>query len=243
MNIRRVFSGHRTESQILVAFVLLLTVGFTFAKAASEVMEGDTLGIDRALLLMLRVPGRSASPIGPKWLLEAVIDVTALGSTTVLTILTTAATGYLLAARKPVTAVFTVAAVSVGALTGTTLKAAYARARPDIVHHFVGTHSASFPSGHAMNSAIVYLTLAILVSRNTSERRVRTYLVSAAITLTTAVGFSRVYLGVHWPTDVAAGWSVGGLWAILCSLVAKKLQSRGRIKPSRQHSASSVPHL
>ena len=118
-------------------------------------------------------------------------------------------------------------------MLGALLKWFYARTRPDIVEQLVGHHSASFPSGHSMNSAVVYLTLAVLVARSAQDRAVRRYLISVAIALTLAVGFSRVYLGVHWPTDVVAGWTVGGVWAVLCSLVAKSLQSKRKIeKPS-----------
>ena len=223
-------SNHRSESRILLGFVTLLAAVFAFAKAASEVSEGDTLAIDRLILMALRSRGNPSVPIGPHWLPEAMIDVTALGSVAVLTIITLMAAGYLLADRKPAIAAFTVGAVGTGALLGTLLKSIYARARPDIVEHLVGTHSASFPSGHAMNSAVVYLTLAVLIARGARSRSVRRYLISVAIALTLAVGFSRVYLGVHWPTDVVAGWGVGGIWAICCSLLAKALQSRQRIE-------------
>ena len=228
------FSHHRIESRILLAFVGLLVIIFTFAKAAAEVSEGDTLVVDRFLLMALRTPGNPALPIGPRWLTESLIDVTALGGVTVLTLITCLATGYLVAARKPAIAAFTATAVGTGAVMGTLLKAFYERARPDIVEHLVGTHSASFPSGHAMNSAIVYLTLAVLVARSSESRSVRRYLILVAILLTLAVGFSRVYLGVHWPTDVVAGWTVGGVWAILSSLVAKRLQAQYKVEKPGQ---------
>jgi undecaprenyl-diphosphatase len=222
--------NHRVESRILLLFVAVLIGIFAFAKAASEVLEGDTLALDRAVLLALRVPAHPSIPIGPPWLMEAMVDLTALGSVTVLTLITALAAGYLLAARKPAIAAYTVTAVGMGALLGALLKSIYARARPDIVEHLVGTHSASFPSGHAMNSAVVYLTLAVLISRSTRDHAVRRYLISVAILLTLAVGFSRVYLGVHWPTDVVAGWCVGGIWAMLCSRLAKSLQVKNKIE-------------
>ena len=221
---------HRVESRILVLFLVLLVAGCAFAKAASEVLEGDTLAVDRAILLGLRQPDNLAVPIGPSWLPEAMADLTALGSVTVLTIITALAAGYLIAERKPAIAAFTVAAVGSGAALGALLKWTYARARPDIVEQLVGHHSASFPSGHSMNSAVVYLTLAVLVARSSQDPAARRYLISIAIALTLTIGFSRVYLGVHWPTDVAAGWAVGGTWAALCSLVARSLQARHKIE-------------
>lgn len=83
-----------------------------------------------------------------------------------------------------------------------------------------------------MNSAIVYLTLAVLIARSSESRPVRRYLICVAIGLTLIIGFSRVYLGVHWPTDIVAGWTVGGVWAILCSLVAKRLQANEKVEKS-----------
>lgn len=224
------FSRHRLESRILLLFVSALAASLLFWRAASEVLEGDTMAVDRAILLSLRTASNASVPIGPTWLHEAMVDLTALGSATVLTIITIVAAGYLIAARKPAIAAFTVSAVGAGALLGTILKLIYARSRPDIVAHLVGTHSASFPSGHAMNSAVVYLTLAVLISRTAQDRRVSAYLIAAAIGMTLSIGFSRVYLGVHWPTDVVAGWCVGGVWAMICSLVAKSLQSSKQIE-------------
>ena len=171
------------------------------------------------------------------------LDITALGGVTVLTIITALAACYLLTASKPALAMFAVGAVGGGALLGTLLKATYARTRPNVVEHLVGTYSASFPSGHAMNSAVVYLTLAILLARAQTSHGLRIYLISVAICLTLLVGLSRLYLGVHWPTDVAAGWVVGGIWAAICSIVAKKLQSTNKVEQSgrarRPHSLIS----
>jgi len=224
------FARHRVESRILLAF-LGAAIGLVLLdKVASAVVEGDPVAFDREILLALRQPGDLATPIGPHWLHQVMIDVTALGSVALLTIVTTLATGYLLAARKPWLAAFTVGAVVGGALLSTLLKFTYARTRPDIVEHLVGIDSASFPSGHAMNSAVVYLTLAVLLARAEKSVAVRRFLVSAAIALTLSVGFSRLYLGVHWPTDVAAGWIVGGLWAAACSLGAKALQRHHTIE-------------
>jgi len=235
------FSKHRVESRILLAFLGVVGGLFLLGKAASEVAEGDTLAFDRAVLLALRRADDLSTPIGPSWLREAVIDVTALGGVTVLTMITVLAAGYLIAARKPWIAAFTVGAVGGGALLGTLLKWAYARTRPDFIEHLVGVHTASFPSGHAMNSAVTYLTLAVMLSRAETSRALRRYLMSVAIMLTLMIGLSRLYLGVHWPSDVIAGWIVGGLWAAACSLVAKKLQSRRAIETATQPAAQSLP--
>lgn len=224
--LRDLLAKHRVESRILLVFLGGAVVFTLLNKVASAIVDGDPLAFDREVLLFLRQPGDPATPIGPPWLHQAMIDVTALGSTALLTIITTLVAGYLLAAKKPSLAAFTVGAVAGGATISTLLKLLYARTRPDVVEHLVGIDSASFPSGHAMNSAVTYLTLAVLLSRAEKSTTVRRYLISMAIVLTLLVGFSRLYLGVHWPTDVLAGWMIGASWAAACSLLAKRLQSR-----------------
>ena len=233
------FKGHRIDSRILIGFLILAIVGFGLMKFASEVMDGDTLAFDRWLLEGLRTAGDRSIPIGPRWLRGAMIDLTALGGTTVLTIITVLATGYLLAARKVSTALFLSGAIISGSIGSTLLKLAFARARPDLVAHLVDVHNSSFPSGHAMNSAITYLTIGTLLARAERTAAVRIYFLTAAILLTLLIGMSRVYLGVHWPSDVIAGWCVGATWAILCSLAARTLQRQHMIDPAAATPAES----
>jgi undecaprenyl-diphosphatase len=224
--LRNLLAKHRVESRILIVFLGAAALLTLLNKFASAIVDGDPLAFDREVLLLLRQPGDPATPIGPPWLHQAMIDVTALGSTALLTIITTLVAGYLLAAKKPSLAAFTIGAVAGGATISTLLKLTYARTRPDVVEHLVDIDSASFPSGHAMNSAVTYLTLAVLVSRAEKSATVRRYLISMALVVTLLVGFSRLYLGVHWPTDVIAGWIMGASWAAGCSLLAKRLQAR-----------------
>jgi undecaprenyl-diphosphatase len=216
----------RFESRLLVLLSVLALGLFVFIRIASEVTEGDTLSMDRAILLWLRVPGNTELPIGPHWLLKAMTEITALGGGTILTLLTILVAAYLVAARRPAMAAFVIAAVSGGAVLSALLKDIFERPRPELVAHLVNASSASFPSGHAMNSAVTYLTLGALLAQTESSHTVRIYLIVAAIFLTLMVGVSRVYLGVHWPTDVAAGWCVGGVWALSCMLLANYFRRR-----------------
>jgi undecaprenyl-diphosphatase len=230
MALRFTLSRHRIDSRIIVVFLILAAGAFAFLKLASEVMEGDTFAFDRWLLHALRNPADPAIPIGPAWLRRAMVDITALGGVTVLSIVTAIAAGYLLAVRKLATAAFLIAATVGGGVAGTLLKWAFARPRPDVVEHLVQVHTTSFPSGHAMNSAVTYLTLGVLLARAEKDRPVRIYLLAVAISLTLVIGFTRVYLGVHWPSDVIAGWCVGAAWAVMCSFVARALQRRRTIE-------------
>lgn len=151
---------------------------------------------------------------GPAWLRRVAIDLTALGGGVVLTIVVVAAAGFLVVRQLPLTAAALVAACWSGGRVVALVKDLVARARPDLAERLVPVTSASFPSGHAANSAVVYLSLAALAAQVTPDRAARRYLFTLAVVLTGAIGCSRVYLGVHWPSDVLAGWSFGTLWAL-----------------------------
>ncbi|MCB4769540.1 phosphatase PAP2 family protein [Ancylobacter sp. Lp-2] len=202
-----------------------------FAFIADSVREGQTHAFDEAVLLAFRQAGNPALPIGPSWLGIVVRDFTSLGSTTVLTVVTLLTAGYLAVDGKRGVALFVLFATFGGALLSLALKIGFDRPRPDIVDHLVDVHTLSFPSGHAMGAAVTYLTLGVLIVRTESRRRIKVYVLGVAVTLTLLVGLSRLYLGVHWPTDVLAGWCVGSAWALLCWLAANWLQRRGRIEP------------
>lgn len=181
------------------AIALMLLVGF----ALSRHPFGFDLPVSGAL--------RGA---GPQWLRRTVIDVTALGGGTVLTIVTLGAVAILLARRLALTAALVAAAVISGTVASNALKLVFMRPRPPLADRLIEVSGDSFPSGHAANSAIVYLTLAALVTQVTPGRATRNTVLGLAILLVGAIGTSRVYLGVHWPSDVLAGWSFGTLWAI-----------------------------
>lgn len=206
----------------LVLGVVSSVIG-VFVWLGSEVSEGETRRFDTAILLALRRPGDLAQPIGPHWLHAVMLDLTALGSGTVLALLTLLVVGSLLVQRKRSHALFT--AVGGGGVLSAMLKTGYARPRPALVAHLVEVTSSSFPSGHAMNSAIVYLTLGVMLTRVLPDLRLKAYVIWAAVFLTLIVGISRVYLGVHWPTDVLAGWVIGSAWAGLGWLLAERLRA------------------
>ena len=216
----------KREARLIIAFVMVAAALFLVVKLGSEIQEGETSYFDRWLLLALRQRTDLNQPIGPGWLRPAMVDITALGGVTVLTLLTVTVIGYLVAARNYGTAVLVAAATLSGSLLERFLKLAFERARPAIVPHFVEIHSLSFPSGHATNSAIVFLTLGALLARAQTERRTRIYVVAAAMILTVLIGCSRVYVGVHWPTDVVAGWAIGGSWALLWWAIGVRFRPR-----------------
>ncbi len=219
----------------LVAFLTIAFLLFAFGLIAQEIAGGESSAFDRQILLALRDPTNPAVPIGPAWMQEAARDVTSLGSIVVLAIVTLAAAGYLFLAREPVAAWLTLIAVFGGIAIIDLLKAAFARPRPDFVVHAARVFTASFPSGHASLSAITYLTMGVLLARTQSSQAIKLYIIALAIFLTVLIGVSRVYLGVHYPTDVLGGWTIGSAWAIGCWAIAARLQPNRQIDPA-EHS-------
>ena len=210
--------------------VIVVAGGVLLFSELVEMLEGDPLSLDRWVLLALRNSTDLSDPIGPAWVEMMFRDLTSLGGATVLTLMIAAVAGFLLVDGKRAAAIFVVASVAGGTLLSTILKMAFVRPRPTLVPHLVPVSTASFPSGHAMLSAVVYLTLGALLCRVEGPPRVKIYVLSVAILLTFIVGVSRMYLGVHWPTDVLAGWCAGAAWATLCWRVALALQRRGEIE-------------
>ncbi|WP_029618780.1 phosphatase PAP2 family protein [Pseudorhizobium marinum] len=206
----------------LVLFAVAAGGLFVFFQLTGEVLEGETRAFDETVLLMLRSAEDPGTAIGPFWLSHAMNDITALGGTTVLSLMTVLVTGYLVLARRRKIAIFTFLSVVGGWALSASLKLGVARPRPDIVPHLVEVHDLSFPSGHAMLSAVTYLTLGALLSRAEPGRITRIYTIGVAVLLTFLIGVSRVFLGVHYPTDVLGGWCAGATWALICWLIARR---------------------
>jgi len=219
----------------LIAIILgMLVVGgiWLFVAVAGEVMEGDTQAFDERIILALRNPADRADPLGPSWLEEMGRDVTAMGGVALLTILTVGVVLFLFLQRTTRAAYFVTVAVVGGVLLGTLLKSFFERPRPDLVPHLSYVYTASFPSGHSLNAAVVYLTLGVLLARLQQHRVLKIYIMFVAAFITLAVGISRVYLGVHWPTDVLAGWTAGAAWALHCWFGMWWLQRSGEVESS-----------
>jgi len=222
------------EKMVLVALACVVAGVWGFALLADEVLEGGTQAFDQRVLLAFRHSDTRA-PIGSPSVQEAARDITALGGVAVLTLLTAIAAGFLALDGKKHMALFVVGSILGGVAAGTILKDVFHRPRPDLVPVSVYVSGASFPSGHSMMSAVTYLTLGALLARSQERKRVKAYFLMVAMFLTFAIGVTRVYLGVHWPTDVLAGWTAGAVWALLCWLTARWLQARQTLERETEH--------
>jgi undecaprenyl-diphosphatase len=219
----------RISGRNLLAMFAIAALLFAFGALAEEVIEAKPFAFDTAILLALRTAGNPAIPIGPAWLPEAARDITSLGSMAVIGLLLFAITGFLFLDGKRAAAWWIMLAVIGGIVLNDLLKFAIARPRPDVVATTLRVFSTSFPSGHASLSAIVYLTLGALLAQAHDSLTIRVYALSLAVALTLLVGVSRVYLGVHYPSDVLAGWCIGSAWAVACWSGMQWLSHRRRI--------------
>jgi undecaprenyl-diphosphatase len=217
------------EVPLLLLLFVLLAWTYLFVKLANVVLAGETQDFDEWALRWLRRPDALEIPIGPEWLADAALDATALGSPLLLGLLVAAVVGFLTLHRQLRMAGLTAVMVAGGGLLSLLLKDIIGRGRPTVVPHLRDVGTASFPSGHAMLSAVVYLTLAILVMQVVHGRWVRFYCLGWALLLAFLVGVSRVYLGVHYPTDVLAGWMAGIAWALVGWLLTRTIR-HGSVK-------------
>jgi undecaprenyl-diphosphatase len=217
-----------TKDMTVMATMLIIVGGtLGFIELFDEVREGDTESFDHFVMEYV------GAHRGPDWLPDVVRDLTALGAGSVLTLATAAVLGFLILRRQYHAFWFVLLAVVGGYLLSANLKEVIGRERPAIFDHGETVSSMSFPSGHAMMSAVVYLTLGGLLVRLVKERLLKIYILALASCATVIVGLTRIYMGVHWPTDVLAGWTAGLVWALICSLVEGQLQRRGVVEGSK----------
>lgn len=228
----RLFAAARSELGAVVALMIVASGLLTFLELSDDVAEGDTRAFDLAVLRSLRAPGDPNALIGPDWLHVAATDVTALGSVAVLGLAVLLAVAFLGSLRRWTEALLVLVGAVGGMAISQSLKHLFGRERPDLVYRAVEAVNPSFPSGHAMLSAVVFLTLGALTARFSPRKRIKALALSFGVLLSLLVGLSRIYLGVHWTSDVLAGWSMGAAWAMLCWLAAWAWERRvGRNPP------------
>ena len=211
----------KIEFSVLLAGIVAAGGLWGFVEMTEVARDTTARAFDTEILLAFREAGQTDNPIGPLWFEEAMRDITGLGSTIVLVMATAVTIFYLMLIGRWRTALLVLVTVGGGQILSSLLKLGIDRPRPDLVSHLVDVQTLSFPSGHAMMSAVTYLTLGSMLAGIVPGRATRIYVLGVAVLITLMVGVSRIYLGVHWPSDVLAGWCAGFAWAMLCWLVAR----------------------
>lgn len=228
------------EIGAVVALLVVALCALVFLEIVDEVVEGETETVDRQIVVALRT-GDGNDPLGPEWLEMTAADMTALGSTSVLVLVVAFVAGLFKMLRRRREAFLVVVAAAGGTALSNGLKALFDRERPEAALRAVEVMNPSFPSGHAMLSAVVFLTIGVLSAHFAQRTRVKVYVVAAAITAALLIGLTRVYLGVHWPSDVLAGWSLGAAWALACWLAARAIELRWRTSAREGREGAAGP--
>lgn len=220
----------RSDIFYLMSIFAVLCASWLVLGLGNLAVRGCIRAFDEWGLTVVRHPENMNLLRGPAWLPDFIRDITALGGAPVLTFITLAVIGYLALQKSYRSMIFVLFATLSGFIVSLFLKFYFIRPRPDIVPHLMEETTPSFPSGHSMMSAVVYLTLAALLTRFETSNRVRIYTMSVALLVVILVGLSRIFLGVHYPTDVLAGWTFGVTWAMVCWYLARYLQQMGTIE-------------
>ncbi len=214
---------------LLIVFLIFLL--FWSGLGVSDLIDrGRIQQFDEWVLTNLRQADDLHQLRGPDWLKDFMRDVTALGGAPVLTLISLGVIGYLILQKSYRSLALVVIATISGLLMSLLLKFYFIRPRPEVVPHLMTETTPSFPSGHSMMSAVVYFTLAALLTRLETSNKIRIYTISLTLFVVFIVGVSRVFLGVHYPTDVLGGWTFGVFWAMLCWYLARYLQIHGAIE-------------
>ena len=214
------------EFGIILTCLVCVAGLWMFIEISDEITEAETQSIDTYLLTSLREPVDLEKPIGPQWGKEVARDVTALGSKFVLSLVVLVVAGFLFLKKRYGQAWLIVISSLAGVLLTVGLKMLFVRERPDVVPHFVMATTHSYPSGHTMMSSVIYLSLSTMIAHLQDHKRLKVYCILIALVIAFLVGFSRVYLGVHYPTDVLAGWSIGLAWAAFCWIMFRYLNDQ-----------------
>lgn len=222
----------REFAKVLIPLVIASGV-WVFIKIAAVATADSPHELDERVLLWFRASADVNDPIGPAWLEEMARDITALGSVALLSTILMITVGFVLLRKEYRKALFLLLSVPGGIALSFILKSTFDRPRPDLTSLEVQTFTSSFPSAHSMAAAITFLTLGAVLSQTQKGRRTKVYLISVAGLLTMLIGLSRIYLGVHWPTDVVAGWVAGAAWALMCWLLARVMQRSGTAQSPR----------
>ncbi|MGO4890780.1 phosphatase PAP2 family protein [Flavobacterium sp. W21_SRS_FM6] len=223
------FSSALAKPTSLMWLGLGAVLAILFIELALRVLAGDTMAFDRNIILAMRNPADLSDPLGPYWFEELMRDITALGGTGILSFIALFTVMYLYLQKHRHMAFLVAVMIVSGMICSSLLKYGFSRPRPDLVPHGSYVYTSSFPSGHSMMSALVYVTLAAIYARSQFRRSLKLLIMASALLVVASIGLSRVYLGVHWPSDVLAGWCAGSIWALMSYRLVRYGQKRGKL--------------
>ncbi len=211
-------NGRSPDAAGVETWIVATCLGFTVLLIgwiiAALLAKDGLVGIDQMMVGSYPHPGPNETAAAGR--LESIArDVTGLGSNTILTLVTIVATMLLGRFGRPGAAAFLVTTAISGFVLNSLAKMLFERPRPDLSSVTVAAETSSFPSSHAMLSAVIFLALAVVITREMSNRPAAIVVILTAITATVLVGLTRVYLGIHWPSDVLTGWVLGSAWVLL----------------------------
>lgn len=225
-HIKKSFSNHSNKTKFFLNILVILFALVIFFYVAQKVQNGSTINFDYYALNSLRADNPTREALGPNWLTILMTDITALGGAAIIFFVTASVAFYLLL-RKNYSFLWLIIVATIGGVViSLGLKEFFSRERPPIEYHLITVKSLSFPSGHATMASVVYLTQGALFAKLQSVKKIRIFFLTVSAFLVFLIGTSRIYLGVHYPTDVIAGWAVGTAWASFCWLVVKNFQKR-----------------
>jgi undecaprenyl-diphosphatase len=227
----------RGEIAALAAFGILAGGLAVFADIAEDYDEDEARGFDMQVLTSLHPGPDLADPIGPAWLDRAAQDFSAFGSLAIICTIALVVIGFMVMQKRFAQAGMLVFALAGGLLLSETMKGIFERTRPPEIYHMAGALNASFPSGHALLSTVFYLTLGAMLARLLQRRRNKVYAISIALVIALLVGLTRIYLGVHWASDVLAGWSLGASWAMTCWLLEWWVEKKTKLGRANETAA------
>jgi undecaprenyl-diphosphatase len=211
----------KREKTFWILLTLVTMLLWLFMAIAAEIVAGEIFTMDETILLLMRNADNPEVAIGPPWLQQVGQDITALGGNAVLTLISIWVMLFLYLVNKGRLALVVLLATGGALLASLLLKSGFDRPRPEVISHATLVYTSSFPSGHSMLAASTYLTMGALLAQSQKRRRIKALIIITSVLLTFLIGISRIYLGVHWPTDVVAGWAVGAAWAVGCSYLAR----------------------
>lgn len=205
------------QIRMIIMGLIIIISALIFKEVVDDVFS-DTKGGDPEALVFDRMALKKFRDIRGSELTQSMIDLTALGSVSVITLLMSVIIIFLIVHRHWRGLLYILIIISGPATIPVFLKNYFNRERPDVLDHLAAVKNSSFPSGHSFGATVAYFSLAFLLSREIKEIKLEVLYYALAAIVVALVGTSRMYLGVHYPTDIVGGICIGMMWFSIVSI-------------------------